>query len=117
MALAYTVTSLADHKGYTGPRAVGDEFVVDALIDVTSIVATGSIIPASALGLSSVHCVSITGCDNANAVLPSVEISAAGAYESSTSFALMFTALDGTNATLSNDANGGSVRVRVYGNL
>jgi len=29
----------------------------------------------------------------------------------------MFTALDGTNATLANDANGGSVRVRVWGNL
>ena len=117
MALAYTVTLLADHKGVTLPKAVGDEYVVDALIDVTSIVAAGSVIPASALGLSSVHCVSITGCDNANAVLPLVEISAAGAYESATSFALMFTALDGTNATLSNDANGGSVRVRVWGNL
>jgi hypothetical protein len=117
MALAYTVTALADHKGMTVPKAVGDEYVVDALIDVTSVVAAGSVIPATALGLSSIHCVSITGSDNANGVLASVEISAAGAYESGTSFALMFTSLDGTNATLANDANGGSVRVRVWGNL
>ena len=117
MALAYTVTLLADHKGMTLPKVVGDEYVVDALIDVTSIVAAGSVIPASALGLTTVHCVTICGSDNANGVLPLVEISAAGAYESSTSFALMFTALDGTNATLANDANGGSVRVRVWGNL
>ena len=117
MALAYTVTSLADHKGITVPKAVGDEYVVDAVIDVTSHVAAGAVIPASAFGLSRINAVHITGYDNANAVMPQVEVSAAGAYESSTSFALMFTALDGTNATLANDANGGSVRVRVWGNL
>jgi len=117
MALAYSVTLLADHKGVTAPKVVGDEYVVDALIDVTSIVAAGSVIPASALGLSSIHCVSIAGSDNANGLLATVEVSATGAYESGTSFALMFTSLDGTNATLANDGNGGSVRVRVWGNL
>jgi len=117
MALAYSVTLLADHKGIATPKVHGDEYYVDALVDVTSIVAAGSVIPASALGLSSINAVHITGYDNANAVMPQVEISAAGAYESGTSFALMFTALDGTNATLANDANGGSTRVRVYGLL
>ena len=117
MALAYTVTLLADHKGATSPRVSGDEYFVDALVDVTSIVAAGSVIPASAFGLSRINAVHITGYDNANAVMPQVEVSAAGAYESGTSFALMFTALDGTNATLANDANGGSTRVRVYGIL
>ncbi len=117
MALAFTVTLLEDHKGVSRPKAVGDEYVVDALVDVTSIVATGSIIPASEFGLSTITAAMITGHDNANGVQPQVECSATGAYESTTSLALMFTALDGTNATLSNDANGGSVRMRVYGNL
>jgi|TARA_R100000482_G_scaffold123755_1_gene74508 hypothetical protein len=117
MALAFTVTLLEDHKGVSRPKAVGDEYVVDALVDVTSIVATGSIIPASEFGLSTITAAMITGHDNANGVQPQIECSATGAYESTTSLALMFTALDGTNATLSNDANGGSVRMRVYGNL
>jgi len=117
MALAFTVTLLEDHKGVSRPKVVGDEYVVDALVDVSSIVATGSIIPASEFGLSTITAAMITGHDNANGVQPQVECSATGAYESTTSLALMFTALDGTNATLSNDANGGSVRMRVYGNL
>jgi len=117
MALAFTVTLLEDHKGVSRPKAVGDEYVVDALVDVTSIVATGSIIPASEFGLSTITAAMITGHDNANGVQPQIECSATGAYESTTSLALMFTALDGTNATLANDANGGSVRMRVYGNL
>lgn len=117
MALAFTVTLLEDHKGVSRPKAVGDEYVVDALVDVTSIVAAGSVIPASDFGLSTITAAMITGYDNANGVQPQIECSATGAYESTTSLALMFTALDGTNATLANDANGGSVRVRVYGNL
>ena len=117
MALAYTVTLLADHKGFTKPRAIGDEYMVDALVDVTSIVATGSIIPASAFGLSQITAAVITGHDNANALQPQIECSATGAYESISSLALMFTSLDGTNNTLADDGNGGSVRMRVYGLL
>ena len=117
MALEFTVTLLEDHKGVSRPKAVGDEYVVDALVDVTKVVATGSIIPASEFGLSTITAAMITGHDNANGVQPQIECSATGDYESTTSLALMFTALDGTNATLANDANGGSVRMRVYGNL
>ena len=117
MALAYTVTLLADHKGYTKPRVNGDEYMVDALVDVTSIVAAGSVIPASAFGLTQITAAMITGFDNANGLQPQIECSATGAYESISSLALMFTSLDGTNATVANDANGGSVRVRVYGIL
>tara|TARA_R100001510_G_C7604948_1_gene170421 strand:+ start:146 stop:499 length:354 start_codon:yes stop_codon:yes gene_type:complete len=117
LALEFTVTVLADHKGYTNPRAVGDEYVVDALVDLTKVVATGSVIPASEFGLSTITCATITGHDNANAIQPQIECSATGDYESLSSIALMFTALDGTNNTLANDANGGSVRLRVWGNL
>tara|TARA_R110000744_G_scaffold95913_1_gene185245 strand:- start:886 stop:1239 length:354 start_codon:yes stop_codon:yes gene_type:complete len=117
MALAYTVTLLEDHKGYSKPKANGDEYMVDALVDVTSVVAAGSVIPASAFGLSQITAAVITGSDSANAVNPQIECSATGAYESVSSIALMFTSLDGTNATVADDANGGSVRVRVYGIL
>ena len=115
MALAYTVTILADHKGMTTPRVHGDEYFVDALVDVTSIVAAGSVIPASSFGLSSITAAVITGHDNANGLQAQIECSATGAYESNSSLALMFTSLDGTNATLADDGNGGSVRMRVYG--
>ena len=117
MALAFTVTILADHKGNARPKVCGDEYCVDALVDVTSIVAAGSVIPASNFGLSTITAATITGYDNANGVQPQIECSATGAYESSSSLALMFTSLDGTNATISDDGNGGSVRVRVWGNL
>ena len=96
MAQAHTTTLLADHKEITRPKVCGDEYVV---------------------GLSSITAAVITGHDNANGIQPQVECSATGAYESSTSIALMFTSLDGTNATVSDDGNGGSVRLRVWGNL
>jgi len=117
LAQAHTTVLLADHKGIARPKVCGDEYVVNALVDVTSVLASGSIIPASDFGLSTIHCATITGFDNANGIQPQVECSATGAYESSTSLALMFTSLDGTNATVANDANGGSVRLRVWGNL
>ena len=120
MALEYSVTLLADHKGNIIPKVVGDEYVVDALIDVTKVVAAGSEIPASALGLTTVHAVCITGDDNpnnsTNDIAIKVKCSAAGAYEASTAFKLMHTTM-ASGTTLSNDANGGSVRVRAWGNL
>jgi hypothetical protein len=118
MALAYSVTLLADHKGIAAPKVHGDEYYVDAVIDVTSAVAAGSVIPASALGLSTISAVLITGSDNpnnsTNDIAVKVECSATGGYESGTSFALMFTTV-ASGTTISDDANGGSTRVRVYG--
>jgi len=120
MALEYSVTLLADHKGQKLPKAVGDEYVVDAIIDVTKTVELGSVIPASALGLSTIHAVCITGNDNpnnsTNDIAIKVECSETGAYESSTSFALMHTTMS-SGTKLTADANGGSVRVRAWGNL
>ena len=34
--MAHTVTILADSKGFTRPRVSGDEYVVDAVLDITS---------------------------------------------------------------------------------
>lgn len=117
MGLVKAITVLADHKGITTPRVSGDEYFVDAIADISEVVATGSIIPASDFGLKTITAAMITGHDNANGVQPQIECSATGAYESASSIALMFTALDGTNNTLANDADGGTVRLRVYGNI
>ncbi len=116
MALAYTVTILADHKGATAPRVSGDEYFVDAVIDVTSHVAAGAVIPASQFGLATITAACITGHEGANHRYPNIEMTAAGAYESTSSIALMFTSLDGTNATIADDGDPTcAVRVRVYG--
>ena len=116
MALAFTVTILADHKGHTGPRVSGDAYFVDAVIDVTSHVAAGAVIPASEFGLTTISAACITGSEGGNTRLAGIETTAAGAYESATSIALIFTSLDGTNATVADDGDPTcAVRVRVYG--
>ena len=38
--MTYTVTLLADHKGNTSPKVMGDQYVVDALVDITSYAST-----------------------------------------------------------------------------
>ena len=120
MALVKAITVLADHKGMTTPRVSGDEYFVDAVIDISSVVAAGSVIPASDFGLKTITAVMITGDDNpnnsTNDIAIKVECSATGAYESANSVAFMHTTMS-SGTTLSNDANGGSVRVRVYGNI
>ena len=116
MALAFTVTILADHKGHTGPRVSGDEYFVDAVIDVTSHVAAGAVIPAAQFGLETITAACITGTEGGNTRLAGIETSATGAYESTSSLALIFTSLDGTNATIADDGDPTcAVRVRVYG--
>ena len=59
--MAHTVTLLADHKGVAAPRVVGDEYVVDAVVDITSYTANGEQISASSLGLSTITCVLVSG--------------------------------------------------------
>ena len=118
MAQAHTVTLLGDHKGNTRPKAIGDEYVVDAMVDVTSHLAAGAVITAASLGLKTIHCATICGSEGANAHVPSILTSATGTYASSTTIELMFTALDGTNATVANDGDPAcAVRLRVWGNL
>ena len=114
--MTHTVTILADHKGATAPRVSGDEYFVDAVIDVTSHVAAGAVIPASEFGLTTISAACITGSEGGNTRLAGIETTAAGAYESATSIALIFTSLDGTNATVADDGDPTcAVRVRVYG--
>ena len=116
--MTHTTTLLADHKGMTTPKVSGDEYYVDANINITSYLEDGEIITASELGLSRINTVMITGCEVASGVALQrfvVELSATGAYESGTSFGLVGTVA----STGAESANGdlGFVRVRVYGLL
>ena len=58
--MAHTVTLVANHKGFTRPRVLGDEYVVDASIDITSYTTGGEVITASSLGLKTINCAFIT---------------------------------------------------------
>ena len=115
--MAHTVTLLADHKGFTKPKVVGDEYVVDAAIVVTTATSGGEVITATSLGLDSITCATITGNSLPATHDVDIEVSATGAYESNSSIALLFTAMDGTNAAADGDITDTTVRLRVWGNL
>ena len=116
--MTHTTTLLADHKGMTTPKVSGDEYYVDANINITGYLEDGEIITASELGLSRINTVMIIGCEVASGVALQrfvVELSATGAYESGTSFGLVGTVA--SSGAESANADLGFVRVRVYGLL
>lgn len=116
--MTHTTTILADHKGMTTPKVSGDEYYVDANIEISSYTEDGEIITAAELGLSKVTTVMITGCEVASGVALQrfvVELSATGAYESGTSFALVGTVASSGAESANSDL--GFIRVRVYGIL
>ena len=116
--MAHTVTILADHKGYTAPHVAGDEYYVDAKINITSYTANGEVINASSLGLSSVNAVMITGQEKGvgnSGFLATVELDTSGDLASGSTFQIVATDFDGTNAAASASDDVGMVRVRVYG--
>lgn len=116
--MTHTVTILADHKGYTAPHVSGDEYYVDAKINITSYTAGGEVISASSLGLSSVNAVMITGQEKgvgASGFLATVELDTSGDLASGSTFQIVATDFDGTNAAASGSDDVGMVRVRVYG--
>jgi len=116
--VTHTVTILADHKGYTAPNVSGAEYYVDAKINITAYTANGEVISASSLGLSSVNAVMITGQEKGvgNAgFLATVELDTSGDLASSSTFQIVATDFDGTNAAASANDDIGMVRVRVYG--
>jgi len=113
--LAHTVTLLADHKGYTKPKANGDEYQVDASIVVTAYTAGGEVITASSLGLSSITAVVITGNSLPATFSAVAECTALGAYEGG--FHLYMVNMDGTNAQASGDITDTTIRIRAFGQL
>ncbi len=119
--MAVTVTLIPDHKGFTGPKVMGDEYYVDALCNVTAYETGGVVVNASALGLSSITQVLITGREESasNVIVDSVhaEVSATGDYESNTSFKLHATIMSTGGATANAATTVNMVRVPVYGLL
>jgi|5B_taG_2_1085324.scaffolds.fasta_scaffold254032_1 hypothetical protein len=111
--MAHSVTLVADHKGVTLPKAVGDEYVVDAIVEISNYVQGGITLLASELGLSSLHCVLVTGVEGTGH-MPMAVVSTAGAYESGTSVKILLHAGTGQQ---SGTADEGFIRVRVWGNL
>lgn len=111
--MTHTVTIVADHKGFTAPRVSGDEYFVDANINITAYVQNGITVTASSLGLATITAVVVTGVEeethSAQAVLTS-----AGEYLSTSSFKLL---LQAGTAEQSGTGDEGIVRVRVFGNL
>lgn len=120
--MTHTVTLLADHKGFTKPRANGDEYMVDAAIDITAYDSAGNVgelITASSLGLSTITTVEITGQEAVNGIA-AIKTDTSGNYESSSSFKILFLQPSATPELLAeeaDDTNIGIVRIRVFGLL
>jgi len=115
--LTVTVTLLTDHLGSNRPKVMGIEYCVDAVLDITSYTPLGELVDASDLGLSTISAVLITGIENGSTHALAIDTDADGDYASSSTFKVLSTDLDGTNAESTPTANVGCVRVRVWGNL
>ena len=115
-----TVTLLADHKGETRPRVNGDEYMVDAFIDVSTYDASGVVISASKFGLNTINSISHTGTSNVK-FYPTFSISGTdGSYTSASSVTMFL--IDALQATPAEVGDGGThsgmqFRLRVFGNL
>lgn len=119
--MTHTVTLLTNHKGFSRSKVTGEEYVVDALVDITSYTSGGEVINASSLGLSRINAVTITG-QKGVALIFHIEIDDNGKYASTSSFQIKATTVvDGTEPApevigeSSGDVEG--VRVRVFGIL
>ena len=116
----FTVTLLADHKGQTRPRVNGDEYMVDAFIDVSTYDASGVVISASKFGLNTINSISNTGTSNVK-FYPTFSISGTdGSYTSASSVTMFL--IDALQATPAEVGDGGThsgmqFRLRVFGNL
>ena len=116
--MAHTISILADYKGVTSPKVNGDEYMVDAMVDISTYIAGGVTLLASEFGLATIHSIAITGIGNM-AFYPFIQIDSAGAYESNTSAkmvvinVLLATPVENANTTHS----GQQFNVRVTGLL
>ena len=115
--MTHTVSLLADHKGFTKPRANGDEYMVDAAIDITAYDSAGNVgelITASSLGLASITSAVITGEEvaaNGFSIIAGTD----GSYTSNSSLTILgYVRATGVELTATDV---GVVRVRVFGLL
>lgn len=118
--MAHTTTLLENHKGFTRSAVAGDEYRVDAVIDITSYTSGGEEITASELGLSSINAAMITGQETATLFF-GIEVSSAGAYATNAIQIKVTNLVDGVEPTpesiaeATGDTN--SVRIRVFGTI
>ena len=119
------ITILANHKGITTPRVVGDEYVVDCFVKMT-VYHTADVINASDVGLSTITAATITGTtggvsDGSMAVGAYVQVPTAnvatGLYTSTSSIKIALFDNDGACGLLSNATNMDDMtfRLRIYG--
>jgi len=116
----FTVNLLADHKGLTRPSVVGDEYMVDAIIDVSTYDASGVVLSASDFGLSTITSICNTGIANVLFYPTFVISGTTGAYTSASSVTMLI--VQNLQATPAEVADGGThsgmqFRVRVHGNI
>ena len=109
--MTHVVTILADHKGFTAPHVSGDEYYVDAIVNITAYVQGGVTVTGASLGLSTINQMLVTGIEEIGQSARAV-ISTLGAYESGSSVKLI---LSTGSAQLSGTADEGMVRIRAYG--
>lgn len=91
---------------------MGDEYFVDALVNIDAYVQGGIVVTAASLGLSSITQAFCGGIEEAVSQVPQILITTAGAYTSSSSLTII---LHSGTAQLSGVADEGMVRLRVYG--
>lgn len=121
------ITILADHKGMTTPKVSGDEYYVDAVVDMdtgNTDYDDGILVTGAELGLSRINAVMITG----QADLPHtyhVQLAVqSGAYEladnsSTSTSSFVIRAIKGASGAntevVSGDNFEPTLRIRVYG--
>ena len=116
---------IADHKGVSKPRVVGDEYFVDCFVKMT-VYHTADVINASDVGLARITAATITGTtggvsDGSMASGAYIQIPAAnvatGLYTSSSSIKIVLFDNDGDCAVLANGTNMDDMtfRLRIHG--
>jgi hypothetical protein len=115
------ITIIPDHRGVARPRAVGDEYVVDAFVKMT-VYHDADVINASDVGLSTITAATITGQsvasnDGKTAAFIEVTNVATGVYTSESSIKLFCYDNDGDCAEYANGTNFDDVtwRLRIWG--
>tara|TARA_B100001250_G_scaffold165816_1_gene142719 strand:- start:5090 stop:5470 length:381 start_codon:yes stop_codon:yes gene_type:complete len=121
----YIVNLLENHKGNSAPRVSGEEYYVDAVVDVQTYDSAGVVLSATDFGLSTISTVMHTGTSNVK-FYPTFVISwdgstnLGGKYTSGKTVTMLI--VDNLQSTSAEVGDGGThsgmqFRLRVYGNL
>lgn len=118
--MTFSVNLIADHKGFTNPKVVGDEYCVDAALQFT-VYHTADRVTAASLGLSSISAVVITGLSAGLDPIIVIDVSddTSGSYDGQSFKVMMYDGSVADEVEISNAANinDTTVRVRVWGQI